>query len=131
MALFGRPTAEDQQRADAWRYWLQSRNPLAIASLVLGIFSLIEFGALLIFGIAGVVLGVMALSQLRSIRDGIALDAPALPDDPPAQPNPYEAPQLYIPKIHGRGLAWSGILLSAASLAVAAVIYLGPHLRRR
>ncbi len=100
MPLFGRPSAEDQRRADAWRDWLRRRNPLAIASLVLGIFSLIEFGALLIFGVAGIALGVAALRQLS---------------------NPTASPP------HGRRLAWSGIVLSVASLVVAAIVYLMPR----
>jgi hypothetical protein len=156
MALFGRPTAEDRQRAESWRYWLQSRNPLAIASLVLGIFSLIEFGALLIFGIAGIVLGVTALAQLRRARrasasangnsNGNGNVAPAPPpgplrDEPAPLPQPlpyeapqtleYEAPQLNIPRVHGHALAWIGIALSAASLVLAAEMYLAPHAYRR
>jgi hypothetical protein len=100
MSLFGRPSAEDQRRADAWRDWLRNRNPFAIASLVLGIFSLIELGALLIFGIGGVALGFIALRQLSG--DGAS---------PP----------------YGRRLAWTGIVLSAASLIIAAVLYFAPR----
>jgi hypothetical protein len=129
MPLFGRPSADDQRRAEAWRHWLRSRNPLAIASLVMGIFSLIEFGALLVFGIAGIALGAAALTQLRRGRQPATL-----PEEPPATTaagaNPYEAPDLHIPKIHGHRLAWSGIALSALSLAVAAYLYLAPHVRR-
>ena len=98
MALFGRPSAEDDARARAWRDWIYNRNPLAIAALVLGIFSFIEFGALLIFGVAGIVLGVIALRQLRR----------RLPDDPTP---PF-----------GHRLAWAGIILSAVSLTVAVVL---------
>jgi hypothetical protein len=66
MAAFGRPTPEDEVRAAAWRDWLTSRDPLAIASFVLGIFSLIEFGAILVFGIAGSILGIVALRRLNA-----------------------------------------------------------------
>ena len=57
MALFGRETEREQQRAEAWARWFRRQHPFAVASLVLGIFSLIEFGALLIFGIAGIAAG--------------------------------------------------------------------------
>ena len=136
MPLFGRPSADDQRRAEAWREWLRGRNPLAIASLVLGIFSLIEFGALMIFGIAGIALGVAALVQLRRIagRPAPAAAAAATPEnapsDPALEPNAYEAPELNIPKVYGHRLAWSGIVLSILSLAVAAYMYLAPHARR-
>jgi hypothetical protein len=100
MPLFGRPSAEDQHRADAWRDRLRNRNPLAIASLVLGIFSLIEFGALLVFGVAGIALGITALRQLSSES---------------------ASPPL------GKRLAWTGIALSVVSLAIAAVMYLLPR----
>ena len=102
MPLFGRSSAEDQQRADAWRDWLGHRNPLAIASLVLGVFSLIEFGALLVFGIAGIALGAIALRQLSGQA---------------------ASPQF------GKRLAWSGIALSVISLALAAVVYFAPRHR--
>lgn len=103
MALFGRPTAEDNERAAAWGEWIRDRNPLAISSLVLGIFSLIEFGALLIFGIAGIVLGVMALKQLRN--RGAEDVSPAF----------------------GHRLAITGIVLSAVSLVIATVLFSRRH----
>ena len=98
MALLGRPSAEDEKRAAAWRDWVRNRNPLAIASLVLGIFSFIEFGALLVFGFAGIVLGVMGLRQLHRQAGDIA-GAP-----------------------FGHRLAWAGIVLSAVSLVIAIVL---------
>src|SRR5437773_95262 len=96
MALFGRPTAEDDRKAREWSQWFAQRNPLAIASLVLGVFSFIEFGALIIFGVAGIVLGIAALIQLGKPGD----------------------------RTRGHALAWSGITLSAASLAIALILYL-------
>jgi hypothetical protein len=93
MALFGRESESGQRRAEAWRDWLVRRDPLAIASLVLGVFSLIEFGALIIFGIAGAILGGIALRRLKR----------------PETPTP-----------RGHYLAWAGIVTSVLSLAVAA-----------
>jgi hypothetical protein len=133
MPLFGRPSADDQRRAEAWRDWLRSRNPLAIASLVLGIFSLIEFGALLVFGVAGIALGVAALMQLRRVVERPAPAPPVHEKSPSvaaAEANPYEAPELDIPKIRGHRLAWIGIALSVLSLTAAAYMYLAPHVRR-
>ena len=101
MALFGRPTQRDQQKAQDYARWVQQRNPLAIGSMVLGIFSLIEFGVLFVFGIAGIVLGVIALRQLAAV-DSNELDA----------------------KTRGHRLAWGGIVLSAISLIIASVLYL-------
>src|SRR6184192_2792490 len=96
MPRFGRPTAEDDRKAQQWAEWFAQRNPLAIASLVLGVFSFIEFGALIIFGIAGIALGTLALAQLGK------------PSDRP----------------RGHALAWSGIALSASSLVIAVLLYL-------
>jgi hypothetical protein len=99
MALFGRESDRDRDRAEAWAAWFRRQNRSAIASIVLGIFSLIEFGVLLIFGVAGIVLGSVALVQLHRHSE---------PDRP-----------------HGRSLAWGGIATSVLSLVLAAMVYLG------
>jgi hypothetical protein len=98
MALFGRETEREQQRAEAWARWFRAQNPYALASLVLGIFSLIEFGALLIFGIAGIALGVVALRQIRAGTDRT--------------------------RSNGVRLAWMGIITSILSLVIALLLYL-------
>ena len=61
MALFGRETAEDRQREQAWREWFNRQHPFALASLVLCVFSLTHFGTLFLDEIAGIVLGVLAI----------------------------------------------------------------------
>lgn len=96
MALFGRPTEKEQQRAERMRDWAQRQNGYAIASVVLGAISLIEFGVLLVFGIAGLATGVIALRQLV---------------EPIA------------PRVEGKKLAWIGIACSVISLAMAAFLY--------
>lgn len=101
MALFGRTSERDEQRAIAYRDWLQQRNPLAIASLVLGVFSLVELGALVVPGIASIVLGIASLLQLR--RENTS-------------------------RPRGHGLAYGGIALSVVSLVIASFLYL-PRLR--
>ena len=98
MALFGRETEREQQKAEAWARWFRAQNPYAIASLVFGVFSLIEFGVLLIFGVIGIALGVVALRQIRSGSD-------------PARPG-------------GARLAWAGIVTSLMSLIIALLLYL-------
>jgi hypothetical protein len=101
MALFGRETERDQQRVLEYGRWVSQRNPLAIASLVLGVFSLIELGALVVPGIASIALGIVSLVQLR--RE--------------SQVRP-----------RGHGLAIVGIALSLVSLIIAGFLYL-PRLR--
>ncbi|HEV8292721.1 MAG TPA: DUF4190 domain-containing protein [Tepidisphaeraceae bacterium] len=96
MALFGRTSERDEQRAIAYRDWLQQRNPLAIASLVLGVFSLVELGALVVPGVASIVLGIASLLQLRR-----------------------ESPT----RARGHGLAFAGIALSVVSLIIAGILY--------
>ncbi len=99
--LFGRTSERDEQRAIAYRDWLAQRNPLAIASLVLGVLSLVELGALVVPGVASIALGIMSLLQLRR--------------------NDMTRPR-------GHGLAYAGISLSIVSLIVAAFLYLSrPH----
>src|SRR4051812_26887474 len=97
MALFGRPTERDEAKAAAYRDWLLRRNRLAIASTVLGVFSLTHFGALWVDGIAAIVLGVIALRRLSR----------------PDSTGPTE----------GRGLAWLGIVAAATSICIAIVLY--------
>ena len=99
MGLFGREDEQYEARARAYAQWFRRRNPLALASLVLGIFSLIEGGVLIVFGVAGIAMGAVALVQLR--RNTGSSDA-------------------------GRGLAWTGIITSALSLTIAAYLYLRP-----
>src|SRR5436190_217271 len=56
MALFGRETAQDRQREQAWRVWFHRQHPFALASLVLSVFSLTHFGTLFVDEIAVFVL---------------------------------------------------------------------------
>ena len=100
MALFGRPTERDEAKAAAYRDWLLRRNPYAIASTVLGVFSLTHLGALWIDGIAAIVLGVVALRQL-SRQDAVGSTHAT----------------------EGRGLAWLGIVTASLSICVAIVLY--------
>ena len=69
MAWLGRETAEEQRRAEAWREWFVRQHPLALASVVLSVFSLTHFGTLWVDEIAGIVLGVLAI---RSAKRGVS-----------------------------------------------------------
>jgi hypothetical protein len=100
MALFGRPTERDEAKAAAYRVWLLRRNPLAIGSTVLGVFSLTHLGALWIDGIAAIVLGVLALRQLSR---------------PDSRGGTHGS--------EGRGLAWLGIVTASLSICIAIVLY--------
>jgi hypothetical protein len=100
VALFGRETPQDQARAESYARWLQSQNPFAVASLVLGVFSLIELGVLIVFGIAGIACGAVAIRQLNR------------PDSAASG------------RGRGRWLAWTGIITSALSLVIATLLYL-------
>lgn len=102
MALFGRPTERDEQKAQAYAQWMQQRNPFAIISMLIGVFSLVELGVLFL-GVPGIILGIVALRQLAKVH--------------PADPNA---------KLRGHRLAWGGIALSALSLICAAILYLLP-----
>ena len=97
MALFGRPTPQDEVRAASYRDWLVRRDPFAIASLVLGVFSLTHLGTLFVDGIAAIVLGILAIKRISLGSD-------------PQRP-------------HGTGLAIGGIVTAAASLMLAAALY--------
>jgi hypothetical protein len=101
MAWLGKPSAHDDQRAEAWRLWISQQHVLSIVSAVLGTISLLDFGVLLVLQIAGLITGILALSQLNGIAES---------DDPP-------------PRSQGRRLAWIGISLSVVSLLIAAALY--------
>jgi hypothetical protein len=99
MGLFGREDERHEARAGAYADWLRRRNPYAVASLVLGIFSLIEMGVLIVPGVAGIVLGAVALVQLR------------------------DAGGNSVRQDRGIGLAWGGIITSVLSLLSAGALY--------
>ena len=65
MALFGRETAQDRQREQAWREWFRRQHPFALAALVLSVFSLTHFGTLFVDEIAGIVMGTLAIRASR------------------------------------------------------------------
>ena len=100
MAWLGRETAEEQQRAEAWRDWFVRQHPFALASLVLSVFSLTHFGTLWVDEIAGIMLGVLAI---RAVRRGASHKSVAL--------------------------AYAGIVIGILSLICAAVVYALPLLR--
>lgn len=107
MALFGRPTPRDDAKAAAYRDWLLRRDPYAIGSTVLGVFSLTHLGALWIDGVAAILLGVIALRRLS--RPGNTRHDSAHPQNT----GPTE----------GRGLAWLGIVTASLSIVIAVVLY--------
>ncbi len=68
MALFGRESAADEQRAERVRLWVQQRTGYSMASLLFGIIAVIDAWTMVIGFIAGLVaigLGVMGLRDLR------------------------------------------------------------------
>jgi hypothetical protein len=103
MALLGRPSERDDARAASWAAWFQRQNAFALASLPLSVFSLTHAGTLFLDEIAGIILGALALRQLARVREGLSGDDGT--------------------RTEGRGLAWAGIVVGLASLALAAVIY--------
>src|SRR2546421_7405444 len=96
MALFGRPSPEQEQRASNYRAWLEKRHPFALASLVLGVFSFTHLGTLIVDSIAAIALGAIAIRQLAA-----------------GSTNRNE----------GKRLAIAGMALGAASLVVAGMLY--------
>jgi hypothetical protein len=142
MGLFGRETDRDRARAEAWSHWAKRQNVYALVSLVLGVFSLIEFGALVIFGIGGVATGAIALRQLNRVNlqspdnPNSKVDAHADPQNlgvayargklpPSVDASTYESFDPPVPRTQGRGLAWAGIITSVVSLILAVMLYRG------
>jgi hypothetical protein len=94
MALFGRETAHDQRRAQAWREWFIRQHPLALTALVLSVFSLTHLGTLFVDELAGIVLGTLAIRA--TWRGGDSRNA---------------------------GIAYAAIVIGVISLSVAIILY--------
>ena len=97
MALFGRETARDEEKVEAYRLWFNRQHPLALASVALSIFSFAHFGTLFLDELAGIALGVIAI---RAVRRGDAT--------------------------RSAKLAYVGVAIGAISLVCAIVIYTWP-----
>jgi hypothetical protein len=65
MALFGRESARDEQKVQAYRAWFARQHPFALASAALSVFSLTHFGTLFLDELLGIALGVIALRAVR------------------------------------------------------------------
>ena len=65
MALFGRESAQDQRREQAWREWFVRQHPFALAAVVLSVFSLTHLGTLFVDELAGILLGVLSIRAAR------------------------------------------------------------------
>lgn len=68
MALFGRPSAADDRRAERVRFWVQQRSPFALAGVMFGTLAVLDFFTGVIgiaFAIAAVVCAALGLRDLR------------------------------------------------------------------
>jgi hypothetical protein len=102
MPLFGRPSEKDDAREAAYRQWFARQHPLALASLLLSLFSLTHFGTLIVDEVIGVAFGVVALVQINASAAG---------------------DQTSHPPREGKWLARGGIGVGLISFACAMVIY--------
>ena len=102
MPLFGRPSEKDDAREAAYRQWFARQHPLALASLLLSLFSLTHFGTLMVDEAVGIAFGVVALVQIS------ASAAAGEASQPPRE---------------GKWLARGGIAVGLISFACAMVIY--------
>ena len=107
MPLFGRPSEKDDAREAAYRQWFARQHPLALASLLLSLFSLTHFGTLIVDEAVGIAFGVVALVQMRPGR----LD----------EARSEEAGNR--PLREGQWLARGGIAVGVVSFACAMVVY--------
>ena len=73
MALFGRETHADRDRADRVRKWVQARTPYAMFSGLLGIVSVLDAFTLVIGLTAGAVAILLALMGLRDLKQRTSL----------------------------------------------------------
>ena len=103
MPLFGRPSENDDAREAVYRQWFARQHPLALASLLLSLFSLTHFGTLIVDEAVGIAFGVVALVQIRSSR--------------------LSPPEAGRPRREGKWLARGGIAVGLVSFGCAMVIY--------
>ena len=106
MPLFGRPSEKDDAREAAYRQWFARQHPLALASLLLSLFSLTHFGTLIVDEAVGIAFGVVVLVQIewaRTTSRGTATASRAAAE--------------------GKWLARGGIAVGLVSFACAMVIY--------
>ena len=74
MAIFGRPSAGDQRRAERIRAWARARSPFAVCSGLLGVLAVVDSftGILGVgFGVAAIVCAQRGLREIRE-RPGLA-----------------------------------------------------------
>ncbi len=67
MALFGRESRADTQRATRFKKWIEVRCPLALASVLLGIVSVVDAFTLVVgamAGVAAITTGVLGKRQI-------------------------------------------------------------------
>lgn len=73
MALFGRETVADQQRAERIKAWIAARSPMSLCSVFFGVLSIVDAVTLVIGLLAGVAAVILALKGLLDIRRRPAL----------------------------------------------------------
>jgi cytochrome c biogenesis factor len=68
MAIFGRESRADTQRAAHIKSWIEVRCPLALASVLLGVVSVVDAFTLVVgvmAGVAAIVTGVLGVRQIK------------------------------------------------------------------
>lgn len=102
MAMFGRETERDRERAANYAAWFARQHPLALPSLLLSAFSLTHLGTLWVDTVVGIAFGVVAVVQIRRAKQS-----------PSRDPGARE----------GRAFAWGGIAVGLVSMSLAILIY--------
>lgn len=68
MALLGRDTEAQRQRAESVQAWVQARSPYALASAMLGLIAVVDALTLLIGAIAGLAAIALAIRGFGDLR---------------------------------------------------------------
>src|SRR5262245_42832514 len=67
MALFGKPSAADDQRAERAKIWVQQRSPFSIISVMFGVLAVLDFFTGVVgaaFAVAAIALALIGLNDL-------------------------------------------------------------------